>query len=82
MSNDIDWNDPLARYHLVEAVGIEEYNRRIQAYLDANPIRPVSTRFGTLYAVGKTGKAFATRHEAEQFLTSINVNSNRKGAES
>lgn len=73
MTNDIDWNDPVARYNLIEAVGHEEYNRRIKAYLDANPVRPVNSRFGTLWAVGNTGKAFATRNEAEEFFASINA---------
>jgi hypothetical protein len=69
--SEIDWNDPTARFHLLESVGIEEYNKRINAYIDDNPIRPVSSRFGTLYAVGRTGTAFRSRMEAEAFLANI-----------
>lgn len=64
----IDWNDPTARLALIERVGAAEYNRLISAWIAENPIRPVASRFGTLYAVGTTGRAFSTRAEAEQFL--------------
>lgn len=64
----IDWDDPVARLHLINRIGIDAYNKALTAHLEANPIRPVTTRFGTLYTAGSTGKAFHTRDEAERFL--------------
>jgi hypothetical protein len=67
----MDWNNPTARLELLERVGHAEYTRLHNAYLDANPIRPVPSRFGTLYAVLRTGKAFSTREQAEEYLRSL-----------
>lgn len=64
----IDWTDPAARLRLIEKVGPDEYNRLLNTYFDENPIRPVPSRFGTLFAVGRTGRAFSTRKDAEEFL--------------
>lgn len=37
------------------------------ATVNGHAIRPVSTRFGRLFQVGKTGRAFSTQPEAEAF---------------
>jgi hypothetical protein len=68
MEEEINWDDPEARLALVERIGVEAYNRAFGDYVARNPIRAVSSRYGTLYLVSGTGKAFATREEAEEYL--------------
>lgn len=71
----MDWDDPAARAALITRVGIAEYNRLHMEHMEAStvsrvaghPIRTVNTRFGRLYAVGGTDKAFATLEQAEQY---------------
>ena len=71
----MDWDDPAQRLALIERVGIEEYNRQILEHLEASivsrvgghAIRTVASRFGQLFAVGDTGRAFASQGDAEQF---------------
>jgi hypothetical protein len=71
----MNWDDPLQRLALIERVGPEEYNRQMAAYHEASvvsrvgghAIRPVGSRFGQLFQVGSTGKAFAELEQAEQF---------------
>lgn len=73
----IDWNDPAARSRLIDRVGIAEYNRlhADQMARDAvvtvngHRIRKVGSRFGTLFAVDGTGKAFRTIEEATAFAS-------------
>lgn len=68
----IDWSDPVARLRLIESVGIEEYNRQIEAHLAASvvaraagrAINRIQTRWGTLYNVGGLNVAFRTVAEA------------------
>jgi len=65
----LNWDSPEARLALIESVGHEEYNRRIQAHINSRPdIYPVNTRFGLLYAVKGTKVAFSTRKQAEDYL--------------
>lgn len=69
----MDWNDPEARLALIEAVGAEEYNRRFEqhkeestvAVVNGYRIRPVSSRFGTLFLVDGTRSAYSTQRAAE-----------------
>jgi hypothetical protein len=68
MEEEINWDDPQARLALVERIGVEAYNRAFDAYVARNPILAVSSRHGTLYLVSGTGRAFATREEAEEYL--------------
>jgi hypothetical protein len=68
MEEEINWDDPEARLALVERIGVEAYNRAFGDYVARNPIRAVSSRYGTLYLVSGTGRAFATREEAEECL--------------
>ena len=75
----MDWNDPAARARLIESVGIEEYNRQFEAHrarsviatVNGHAIRPVQSRFGRLFAVGDTGRAFSTRDQAEAYARGI-----------
>lgn len=76
---EIDWDDPVARLRLVERVGIAEYNRLYEEHrqkiiivtVNGHAIRPANTRFGRLFVVGATGKAFATLPEAEAYARDI-----------
>lgn len=71
----MNWDDPAERLALAERVGHEEYHRQLKQHLDASvvsrvgghAIRPVNTRFGRLFHVGETDKAFGTQDEAEQY---------------
>lgn len=71
----MNWDNPEERLALIERVGAEEYNRLIQAYheestvarVGGHALRPVGSRFGQLFLVGDTGKAFRTQAEAEVF---------------
>jgi hypothetical protein len=71
----MNWDDPAARLALIERVGAAEYNRRLLehqrastiAVVNGYSIRPVGSRFGTLYHVDGTNTAFAALVEAEAF---------------
>lgn len=71
----INWDDPAARYRLIESVGVDEYERlhcehlrrSTVATVNGRAIRPVQTHFGRLYAVGGTNMAFRTLEEAKIF---------------
>lgn len=73
----MDWDDPAARLALIEEVGPDEYNRRMQQYHEESVVsrvgghafRPVNTRFGRLFSVGSTGKAFSTLKQAEDYAS-------------
>jgi len=75
MTNNINWDDPEERLALIERVGPEEYNRLYReqmeretvATINGFPIRHINTRFGRLFSVDGTGKAFATLGEANAF---------------
>ena len=71
----MNWDDPAERYHLIERVGIDEYERQqaehnrasTVATINGHAIRPVASRFGRLFQVGSTGTAFQTLAQAEEF---------------
>jgi hypothetical protein len=72
----IDWNDPTAHFALIERVGPRRYNelhtehlrRIVVATVGGHPIRPVnSSRFGRLFVVGDTGRAFSILPQAETY---------------
>ncbi|HTA46382.1 MAG TPA: hypothetical protein VK789_28260 [Bryobacteraceae bacterium] len=69
----MNWDSPEERFALIEQIGADAYNKALVEYLEGNPIRPVHTRFGTLYTAGSTGKAFSSREEAERFLKGDNT---------
>lgn len=69
----IDWSDPVARLRLIESVGIDEYNKRIEEHLRASvvvtaggrEIREIKTpQYGKLYNVSGLNVAFRTVREA------------------
>jgi hypothetical protein len=73
------WNDPTERARLIDRVGPQEYERLFAEHrkastmktVNGHAIRPVQSRFGRLFAVGNTGKAFATMPQAEAFAASV-----------
>ena len=75
----INWNDPVARLHLAEAIGEKEYNKALTAHIkestvetvNGHGIRPVSSRFGKLWLVGDTGKAFNTLEKAKGYAEGL-----------
>jgi hypothetical protein len=75
----MDWDDPGARLNLIEAVGPDEYNRRIRqhhadstvATVNGYRIRPVGSRFGRLFMVEGPGRAYRTQEEAEAYAASL-----------
>jgi hypothetical protein len=68
-----NWNDPASRLALLESVGIDEYNRRMQQHIDDSTvaviaghcIRTQQTQWALVYTVGDSG--FATLDEAMRF---------------
>lgn len=78
----IDWDDPAARFHLAEQLGPAGYNAAFAEYMasrtnfavttvNGHAIRPVLSRFGRLYHVGTTDRAFATLAEAKAFAEGV-----------
>jgi hypothetical protein len=72
----INWDDPEARFRLIERVGVDRYNelyaeywrRSVVATVAGHEIRPVtSERFGRLFVVGDTGRAFSILPQAETY---------------
>jgi hypothetical protein len=69
----IDWDNPEARLAMLEDVGAQEYTRRflehrlrsVVAVINGYPIWPVKTRYGRLFAVGGTTRAFTTLAQAK-----------------
>jgi hypothetical protein len=74
----MNWDDPAARAALIEALGPEEYSRRHAEHLRASTIatiaghaiRPVASRYGRLFMVGDTKRAFRTLDEAKSYARS------------
>jgi hypothetical protein len=76
----MNWDDPTARFELIERVGPTEYNRLHREHIEASTIervngyaiRPIETmRFGRVYQVGDTGSAFSTIEAARKYAESI-----------
>jgi len=75
----IDWNDPAARGRLAERVGPDEYNRLHRAHMKASvvstvngyDIRPVGSRFGTIYMVDGTDTGYQTQKQAEEHAAKL-----------
>lgn len=75
----INWNDPAERARLSARVSTAEYNRLVKAHIEASTIstvngyqiRPVSSRFGRLFTIATTTRAFATLAKAEEFAASL-----------
>ena len=70
---EINWTDPDERLALIERVGVERYNALLEAHKARNtvstvnryPIQQVDSRFGRLFEVSSTRRAYVTLAEAE-----------------
>jgi hypothetical protein len=71
----MNWDNPAARAELIERVGPDRYSDALQAHLESitvvtvagHAIRPANTRFGRLFVVGASGRAFPKQSDAEDF---------------
>jgi hypothetical protein len=71
----INWDDPAARAALIGRVGPKAYNEAFEKHVKdttintvgGHAIRPIGTRFGRLFQVGNSGKAFSNQEQAEKF---------------
>lgn len=69
----MNWDDAKARFQLIEAVGVAEYNRLLRqhqkdstvAVVNGYAIRPVGSRFGRIFMLDGTTTGFATQAAAE-----------------
>ena len=72
---NINWDDPEERVKLLDRIGIEAYNKAFAnhikqssvATIAGHNIRLVGSRFGKLWQVGNSGRAFSTREQAETY---------------
>jgi hypothetical protein len=73
----MNWDNPEDRAALVQQIGVEAYNKAYENYIDestvsivgGHKIRPVNSRFGKLFNVGNTGRAFQKQSEAEKYAS-------------
>lgn len=71
----MNWNNPADRLALVERVGIEAYSKAFEEHMKkstvvtvcGHAIRKTGSRFGQLFQVGRTGKAFIKLEDAEKY---------------
>jgi hypothetical protein len=71
----MEWSDPAARLALIEKVGPDRYNEMLSDHqkasvieiVNGHAIRTSASRFGKLFIVGETGRAFSTMNEAVAF---------------
>jgi hypothetical protein len=70
----IDWNDPAARFRLIDEVGPRRFNELHAEHMRASTVSTAgghairmvhSSRFGRLFLVGETGRAFSKLAQAE-----------------
>ena len=74
-----DFNDPVSRLALIERVGAEEYTRQVVkhvrnttvGFVNGRRIHIVGSRFGRLFAIEGTNRAFASREDAETFASEL-----------
>jgi len=74
-NENINWDDPEERARLAGRIGLEAYNEAYSRHIKQSSvatvaghnIRPVGSRFGKLWQVGNTGRAFSTHKEAEKY---------------
>jgi hypothetical protein len=75
----MDWDDPVARYHLVERVGPAEYNRHIQQHfvdstvsiVNGYRIRPVGSRFGRVFVIDGANRGYLKLEESEAYARTL-----------
>jgi len=78
-SDIINWDNPAERFRLAETVGTEEYNRLFEEHfkqsivcsVNGYGIRPVNSRFGRLFAIVGTTRAFSDLEEAKAYAASL-----------
>jgi len=71
----MDWDNPAERLALIERIGTQAYNDALAEHLrqttistvSGRGIRTIRTKFGRLYQVMGTGKAFRTLEEAKAY---------------
>lgn len=71
----MNWDNPNERAELVERLGVKAYNQAFEEHINkitvavigGHKIYPVNTRFGKLFNVGNTGKAFQELSVAESY---------------
>jgi hypothetical protein len=72
----MNWDDPQERFQLIERVGPYRYNELRAAHMRSASVAEagghairitMSERFGRLFLVGETGRAFAHQAQAEQW---------------
>ena len=72
---ECNFNDPVSRAEFIERVGPEAYNAAARRHaalsvvdtVNGRTIYPVKSRFGRLFAVSGTGKAYPTLEAARHF---------------
>lgn len=75
----MNFDNPADRATLAASVSTAEYNRRIRehfakssvATVNGYSIRPMGTRFGRLFIVHGTKRAFATLAQAEAYASTL-----------
>lgn len=75
----MNWDDPAARFAYIEAHGPDAYNRAFAEHQAASvvvrvngyAIQPVQSRFGRLFLVVGTSKAFGTLDEAKRHAEAL-----------
>jgi hypothetical protein len=77
MSEDtnMNWDDPAERFRLADRVGTDEYNRLFEEHrkesvvstVNGYDIRPVGSRFGTIFMVEGTDTGYLKQEDAEEF---------------
>lgn len=75
----MDWNNPADRFHLADRLGPEAYNKAFQeqhrrsivATVNGHDIWPVGSRFGKLFRVGGTDRAFSTLEAAKKYAEEV-----------
>ena len=72
----IDWDEPTARFRLAEQVGLHRYAQLEAAYMRRTMVATIgghairektSSRFGRLFIVGGTGRAFRRLDQAKAY---------------
>jgi len=76
---EINWNNPAARARLAVRIGSAAYNEAAERHhkstvietVNGHEIRTVSSRFGSLFSTGNTGRAFYDLTDARNFARSV-----------
>jgi hypothetical protein len=82
---NFDWDDPVHRARALEVLGPDCYNaallehrrRSTVSIINGHAIRAVTSRFGRIFTVGDTGRAFAKLDDARAFARGINSDPER-----